>query len=77
MSECNNLYADAVRFTHVPDATEHTYTRVDVLEPSVRMYNEPLGAACEGAPEPASIETPVTVTGPSNTAFVVDDTGII
>ena len=54
-----------------------TYILVEVEEPSVRMYREPLAAEWLGAPEPAWIVTPCRVIFPSKDAFVPDESAIV
>lgn len=55
-------YAAVVTLVHVVEPVVFTYNRVEVDEPSVRMYNDPCGAASVGAPEPPVIVIPATVT---------------
>jgi len=48
-------YEALVKLTHVVDPVEFTYRRVDVDEPSVRIYKDPCAAENVGAPEPQNI----------------------
>jgi hypothetical protein len=69
-------YAAVVTFVQVVEPVVFTYSRVDVDDPSVRMYSEPCAAASVGAPEPKKIprlETldiskPAPATPPAGTA---------
>jgi hypothetical protein len=45
-------YAAVVTAVQVVEPFVLTYMRVDVLEPSLRRYNEPCAALSVGAPEP-------------------------
>lgn len=70
-------YEAVVTATHVPVATEHMYKRVAVVEPSVRTYSEPTGAAIVGAPEPTRTLIPPIVAPDSTAKSVPDDSAIL